>query len=722
MDLTGCVVRVGLFEIDIDAGELRKNGVRIKLQDQPFLILRLLVESRGEIVSRDVLRARLWPDGTFVDFDHSLNASINKLRDAFGDCASDARFIQTSPRRGYRFVAPAEVVRPSAVEAPAIPVTVAVRAAEGAGAKRWPRLATAGAASTLLLTAIAAIASWSAVQGRHDIGAEVLPLTSAPGVEVQPSFSPDGSHIAYLGQAPGFEVFSVHVRQVGTESFRVLTAGPDMTPQWSPDGRSIAFVRFLAREGVRPGVVNIIPAMGGPERAVPGGQVRTRAQFVLLSWLPDSERLVIADHGTSSTASLFVLNTRTGARTRLTEPPAGGIGDYDPAVSLNGRRLVFTRYKGNEISPELFLLELTSEGLAAGVPRLLATGIGSQKASWMPDGKGIVFAGGPQHRKRLMAMGVEPPSPPRLLPFAAEGTLSMSAAISRRNQLVYPVFKGGIQIHRTELGPDGGAVRTQKLLPTLLVDHLPAYSPDGSQIAFVSNRSGAQEIWLAKADGSGPVQLTSLRGKPEATWPRWSPDGRRIVFTGDSAAYVVSAEGGTPELVASESSGTLICDWSRDGRWLYMQSARSGRAEIWKVPLPGTAEPSEAKQITKNGGEVPWLSQDGKFVYFAKGNWFAELWRVSAEGGTAERIVARLATSGSFAITAGGIYYVPASPAKGDPCYLVFRDGLTGRERVIAPVQGTPMWGMTVSPDARSLLYVSSERQESDLMMVESFR
>src|SRR5467141_4299191 len=99
------ILRFGVFEVDLRAGEVRKQGTRIRLQEQPFHVLTLLLQRPGEVVTREELRAQLWPSDTFVDFDNGLNTSINKLREALGDSADNPRFIETLPRRGYRFLA-----------------------------------------------------------------------------------------------------------------------------------------------------------------------------------------------------------------------------------------------------------------------------------------------------------------------------------------------------------------------------------------------------------------------------------------------------------------------------------------------------------------------------------------------------------------------------------------------------------------------------------------
>jgi DNA-binding winged helix-turn-helix (wHTH) protein len=100
------LLRFAVFEVDLTAGELRKNGARIRLQEQPFQVLTALLQNAGQVVTRDELREKIWPADTFVDFDHSLNTAVNKIRESLGDSASNPRFVETLARRGYRFIAP----------------------------------------------------------------------------------------------------------------------------------------------------------------------------------------------------------------------------------------------------------------------------------------------------------------------------------------------------------------------------------------------------------------------------------------------------------------------------------------------------------------------------------------------------------------------------------------------------------------------------------------
>jgi cholera toxin transcriptional activator len=114
----GRIARFGVFELDLSAGELRKSGAKLRLQGQPFQVLALLLDRAGDVVTREELRQKLWPSDTFVDFDHSLNTAINKVREALGDSASSPRFVETLARRGYRFIAPVQNEAPPSVVGP----------------------------------------------------------------------------------------------------------------------------------------------------------------------------------------------------------------------------------------------------------------------------------------------------------------------------------------------------------------------------------------------------------------------------------------------------------------------------------------------------------------------------------------------------------------------------------------------------------------------------
>src|SRR6185437_11325740 len=173
------VYRFGVFEADLTSGELLKQGVKVRLQSQPFQILVLLLEKRGELVTRDEIRRTLWPPDTFVDFEQGLGTAIKKLRRALGDDAEEPCYIETLPKRGYRFIADVNDVNKDARSAPP--------ALNPRSSTRWKMPAIAIGS----LLAVATGVLWLMLPlEKRDALVPAVPLTTYPGVELSPSFSP----------------------------------------------------------------------------------------------------------------------------------------------------------------------------------------------------------------------------------------------------------------------------------------------------------------------------------------------------------------------------------------------------------------------------------------------------------------------------------------------------------------------------------------------------
>jgi Tol biopolymer transport system component/DNA-binding winged helix-turn-helix (wHTH) protein len=716
-----------LFEADLTTGELRKRGRKVPLQDQPFQVLALLLRHPGEIIAREELQRALWPADTFVEFEHGVNTAIKKLRQALGDSADNPRFIETLPRKGYRFIAPVEdLATPAAAPAPAsataqVPISAPIPTAV-VRRRGWWWLAGVG-----LVAVAAGCSAWLLNRpGKATAVVPVpVPLTTYPGRELSPSFSPEGDRVAFSWGGPNRDNDDIYVKQIGADVPIRLTKdpAPDVSPAWSPDGRWIAFLRELA--GGKNGVF-LIPAVGGAERklmeVLGGGEDWDGGR---MSWHPNSEWLVIPDRNSAQEPyALFLVSVETGEKRKLTSPPGNLNGDSYPAVSPDGRAVVFTRAMTVSGGTDLYLLEL-SEGLrTVGEPKRITfwqrfTG----EAAWWPDGNSIVFASGASFgNKTMWQMAIRGPArqpgEPERLPFGGEGYYFLPA-VSRQGRLVYSQSAVNAHIWRLELG---GSHRVDKLpMNSSRLDHVPRYSPNGKRIAFASNRSGSDEIWLCEADGSNAVKLTSFGG-PYVAEPTWSPDGRRIAFNanpgGIKEIYIVSADGGKPERLRIIQSGDGMSSWSRDGKWIYFVSARSGKDEVWKVPAGG----GDPVQITKQGGSGGVESPDGKFIYYMLdgvegGN--TEVRRVPVEGGEEIRIIESVCSQG-FAVAERGIYFFSGCE---NPTVQRFNFA-TRKAETVAKVEGAMAYGFSVSPDSRWLLYAAYDnaRDQSDLMMVEKFR
>jgi DNA-binding winged helix-turn-helix (wHTH) protein len=187
------LIRFGTFEVDLHAGELRKSGLKLKLSGQPFQVLAILLERPGEVVTREELQKRLWPD-TFVDVDHNLNTAINKIREVLGDTAESPRFVETLPRRGYRFIAPVEDTHiSSGLPGSKMPVQQ----------RSWILRLSIPFLSILLLAAVGVFFSKRMKSPASSIQRTLTRLTFDEGLQIDASWSPDGRFLAYSSDRGG---------------------------------------------------------------------------------------------------------------------------------------------------------------------------------------------------------------------------------------------------------------------------------------------------------------------------------------------------------------------------------------------------------------------------------------------------------------------------------------------------------------------------------------
>jgi dipeptidyl aminopeptidase/acylaminoacyl peptidase len=255
----------------------------------------------------------------------------------------------------------------------------------------------------------------------------------------------------------------------------------------------------------------------------------------------------------------------------------------------------------------------------------------------------------------------------------------------------------------------------QALISSTRAENQAKYSPDGQQIAFESNRSGNDEIWICQADGSHPVQLTSFR-KAWAGSPRWSPDGQQIAFDSNAAGnwdiYVISSQGGKPRRLTTSEANEVRPSWSHDGKWIYHSSTRTGHQEIWKIPATGGTE----VQVTQHGGYVAFESVDGQDLYYTKEQ---SLWKKPVRGGEESRVVASLVES-NFAPAKRGVYFLENAVSSETTARVQFLDFATQAVRTLAAVPGPVGLEISVSPDERWMLFQRYDREGSELMLMEN--
>ena len=725
-------VRFSSFELDLRAGELRKHGLRIKLQDQPLQVLTLLLEKPGEVVTREQLRDRLWPADTFVDFDHSLNSAVKKLRQALNDDPDVPRFIETLPRRGYRFIAPIlngekpGLTATNTAPAPAdqtIPHTEppAAPAVDRVGTPHW-KIWGAGAFGFVLALCLA---FWFRPRGTEGENGPVrlVPLTSYSGFICRGSFSPDGNQIAFAWQGedrnvpqfvPGIDIF---IKQIGTEKPLQLTQdfGFNFYPAWSPDGRYIAFLHWTQNE--RPGVY-LMPALGGPPRKVIDFDTPTKCNPGL-SWSQDGRYLVSSYAPNNQPCQVKRISIEDLHIETLTTPPVPSTGDWDPQYSPDGRNLAFIR--NSKDVEDIYVIPASG-----GTPRRLTfdnrllSGL-----AWSADSREIVFSsnrGGASWG--LWRVNAEGGTPERLA--VGSDHAYMPSISLKGNRLAYASGMWNENIWRAPIGANHRLEKPQRLIYSSMQEEGPQYSPDGKRIVFQSTRSGYFEIWRADADGSNLVQLTNFNGPLTGT-PRWSPDGRQISFDTRPGphpnVHVISADGGPVRRFQNDSADEGVASWSHDGQWIYFASNRTGSWQVWKRHSDG----GQALQITSKGGFAALESPDGENVFYTKFN-DPGLWTVPVNGGTETKVLDEPPAGywGYFAAGSDGLYFIgnAGTQEKPRPGFKFFdyktRKVISMGDMEKGPYEGAP--GLSISADGRYLLYVQLDEGRDNLMLAENFR
>jgi len=732
-------VRFGPFVADVHTHELWKEGVRIRLIGQPFEILAVLLSKPGKLVTREELRSRLWPADTFVDFNHGLNAAMNKLREALCDSAEQPRYIETLPRRGYRFIATVErtevgeaVRRPGPSSAgpvqeqeppatPLIPLpeaepaeqeslftSVELNTEEKTGVFRnrslWlPILTPALLLMLVVFTSLTWFFLWRkpapARVGRRAL-MPATPLTDLADPTSDPAFSPDGTRVAFRRQGYAAGNSGISVKTIGSQQLLQLTNNTaDCCPVWSPSGRSIAFSRFSEKERE----IYTVAASGG-------GLHRLYATVIgpkhgELDWSPDGSSIAFVGQSSQGTSSIFVLSKDLTAR-RVTEPPPLN-RDWGPAFSPDGQSLAFVRTSETGL-PENILV-MPAQGGESRVVVAFYNGI-LGPPTWTRDGQSLVFASG-GGLLRAPVFGGE-----RISRIEEAGSPTSHPAISRKGYaLAYQKVSEAMSVWELNPGrsqPHGIVVSESGRNEGAEV------SPDGKKISFMSNRSGSMELWISDRDGSNPFQVTAMDG---VGTPRWSPNNRTIAFDvgwrDRGAVFVVDVPGGLPRPLAQDNSDNLVPNWSRDGRWVYFASNRTGIWQVWKAPVHG----GPAVQVTTHGGFAAYPSMDGQTLYYSKSNLpNPEVWRTPVDGGIETRVAQMRPESwASWAPTEKGIYFVEKD--SGEQSNVMFFDFATSAVNRIVKLDKLPFW-LSASSDGNSLLYEHLDEENSHIMLLQNFQ
>jgi Tol biopolymer transport system component/predicted Ser/Thr protein kinase len=429
------------------------------------------------------------------------------------------------------------------------------------------------------------------------------PLTYS-GQAFGPSLSPDGKQVAFIWNGEKNQGFDLYLQLVnGGSPLRLKDAHAAGKPAWSPDGSRLAFIR-------RDGGIYVMPALGGVPQRV---SISAGASNNELAWSPGGAFFVFSAFSGPG-QGLFAVSADGGEPRRLTKPPAGG--DVSPALSPDGGTLAFVR-RTSTFNSGVFVMPLNRDGTTAGAAKQITSGVWDiNTLDWTADGRDILFAGSAgSGNSSLWRIARDGGKPTR---FPAPTMVSGQPSVARQSgRMIYVTRQIETKIFKLPLG--GRAGEPSPLIETDGDQRDLGVAPNGERIAFVSNRTGSKEIWIANSDGSDQTQLTFFNG-PSVGSPRWSPDGKQIAFDGyaggSSDIYVVPADGGKPSRVTSDAANEIRPSWSHDGQWIYFGWDKGGDSQVWKIRPSGGGP----VQITRNKAYFGFETADGQWLYVVRGS------------------------------------------------------------------------------------------------------
>ncbi|MDW8356194.1 MAG: winged helix-turn-helix domain-containing protein [Bryobacterales bacterium] len=649
----------GPFRLDAEVGVLYRGQDIVRLTPKAVETLVILVANAGRVLEKEELLDAVWPEADVGEA--CLAKNISTLRKALGE-ENGIRYIETVPKRGYRFAARVECIerapQPGGPPLPAAP-SPGPRSPSATPAPQmgwrwiWAAVALIALPAPLLLN----LAAGGSRSGSQSQAWRPLPLTSEPGRQSFPALSPDGRWLAYVWQQPDAPHPQLVLRDLPAGRILPVVAFPWRAERscWLADGRSLA---FLAEDENGRAWYRFTPGEPRPHLLVRIAQFPEPGRGNSPCASPDGRWLAYPDRpDPGQPVALRLLDLHSGRNVPLTSPPAGILGDFLPAWSPDGRLLAFARAT-SYTSADLHVLQLSTGRLW----RVTFDAQTLDGLAWLPDSSTVVFSsrrsGGASGLWSVPASG----GPVRQIVAAAIDAVGPTVA-ARDGSIAFAQSADQLDLWRYPLGQRNGRLPAAPVIQSAFRDSDPDLSPGGGQIAFVSLRSGGYGIWVAGRDGK-TARLLFDGGSHVTGSPRWSPDGRWIAFDsrdheggpdGGPSIWVIAANGGAARRLV-RLPGAAAPSWSNDGAWIYFSSTASGRAEIWRVPAAG----GTPQQITRNGGFESGESPDGRFLYFTRERLQPGIWRLRLDGSGIEEFVTDRCGAGawrSWRIIGSSLYF-----------------------------------------------------------------
>jgi DNA-binding winged helix-turn-helix (wHTH) protein/Tol biopolymer transport system component len=605
------IIRFGSFEVDKRTGELRKNGGRIKLQQQPLQMLVALIERRGDIVTREELRQQLWPQDTFVDFDHSLNAAVKRLREALGESADNPVFIETLARRGYRFSVPIEDAKNGAG------ISTATSDKDGKfQGRRWAVLgmSVVAAAAAVAWVARTTVTRSSSSSSKPTVAERKLTANSAENPIDGAAISPDGTYLAYSDST------GLYLKLIGSGEIHRIALPNGFSGHlegWLPDGAHV-----LVSHAERPeGTLSLwnVPIVGGtPRKILEDGWGASVS--------PDGTRIAFLrgapDFRFQPWGRQFWIAHLDGSDARELARPIPDEIFVAPAWSRDGRHLAYLRvHRGSNYSMSVNSVELND--LQSLQSRVLFSGTGvADSLCWLPDDR-LVYnlqeERSPQDSNLWALQLREPPQnssdPVRLT--GGSGWVTDISSTTDGNTLEFLRKSWQSHVLVSNLTSDGGQLLATRQLTLDENNSMPfTWTPDGKAIIFSSDRNGTFDLFTHSLDQSLPEPLVIAPDNQFVA--RLNPAGTELLYQSIPAdmdaprpIFSIPLAGGAPRLVLRDKYiVNLQCAQLPSTLCVYGTSTPS-KDSIRRFDA-STGENSPLTEIPAHGKPINWaLSPNG---------------------------------------------------------------------------------------------------------------